>query len=156
MRLSCLFAAAVLLGFCTATGCVHTSGLAGDPQVPAGFARYTKAENIKAVSPEGVVYRVRTEDNKPYAELPFWKEALKKRMLDAGHVFLDEAPVSADAVPGYLLELTAPHGRADYTYLMAVFVRDKKIIIVESAGEVTHITRRRKAILTAIKALKFD
>ncbi len=133
-------------------GCVHTTQ--GKP-VPHGFARYTDAEEIKAVSPEGVTYRVRSEANKPYADLPFWKEALKKRMLDAGYVFRREAPVTADNREGYLLELTAPYGQQDDTYLMAIFALKNKIVIVEAAGEVTQLAARRKAIIAAIEKLKF-
>jgi len=126
---------------------------------PTGFARYSDSREFKAVSPEGVVFRVRSEENKPFAELPFWKEALKKRMLDAGYIFLREAPITAVAAndqPGYLLELTAPLGEEDYTYLTAVFVRGKKIVIAEAAGEVTDLDSRRDAILAAIQGLKLD
>jgi hypothetical protein len=133
-------------------GCVHTTQ--GNP-VPDGFARYTDAQETRAVSPEGVTYRVRSEANKPYADLPFWKEALKKRMLDAGYLFLREAPVTADNREGYLLELIAPFGQQDDTYLMAVFALEKKIVIVEAAGEVNQLAARRKAIIAAIGRLKF-
>ncbi len=144
----------LLLALCLVTGCVHTTAKNGK-RIPEGFAPYTKAREIKAVSPEGVTYRVRSEDNKPFAQLPFWKEALKKRMLDAGYIFLNEAPIKADAEEGYLLELTAPYGAQDYTYLVAVFVREKKIIIAEAAGEVGDLAARRTAIVEAIQNLKF-
>lgn len=145
--------AALLLILCLVMGCVHTTAGNGK-RIPAGFAPYTQAGKIKAVSPEGIIYRVRSVDNKPFAELTFWKEALKKRMLDAGYIFLNEAPIEADAQEGYLLELTAPYGQQDYTYLMAVFVRGKKIIIAEAAGEVSDLAARRAAILEAIQNLK--
>jgi hypothetical protein len=80
-------------------------------------------------------------------------------MLDAGYIFLREAPITAVAAndqPGYLLELTAPLGEEDYTYLTAVFVRGKKIVIAEAAGEVTDLDSRRDAILAAIQGLKLD
>ncbi len=147
--------ATLLLILCMAVGCVHTTAATSGDPVPDGFARYTKAKEIKAVSPEGVVYGVRHEANKPFAELPFWKEALKKRMLDAGYIFLREGPISAGSRQGYLLELTAPYGQQDYTYLMAVFVQKKKILIVEAAGEVADLATRREAILGAIQRLKF-
>ena len=148
-----LFAALPLL-LCLVMGCVHTT--AGNAErIPAGFAPYTQSGEIKAVSPEGVVYRVRSVDNKPFAELTFWKEALKKRMLDAGYIFLTEAPIEADAQEGYLLELTAPYGQQDYTYLVAVFVRGNKITIAETAGEVSDLAARRDAVLEAIQNLKF-
>jgi hypothetical protein len=104
----------VLLGLIVAAGC------APRPQypVPEGFAHYAQAQTFKTVSPDGVVYRVRMEENKPYADLSFWKEALKKRMLDAGYLFAKESDIAAGRHPGYLLELTAPLGQEDYTYLI--------------------------------------
>jgi hypothetical protein len=147
---------AILLSILWGTvACVHTQVAVTDHSIPDGFARYTKAKEVKAVSPEGVVYRVRDEDNKPYADLPFWKEALKKRMLDAGYIFLREAPIAADIHKGYLLELTAPFGQQDYSYLIAIFIQEKKILIVEAAGEVTQIAGHREAILAAISHLSF-
>lgn len=155
MRTGSVFAAALFFILIMGSACVHTGARVKGEPVPAGFARYTKAKEIKAVSPEGVTFRVRSEANKPFAELPFWKEALKKRMLDAGYIFLDDSSVTADNREGYLLELTAPYGQLDYTYLMAVFVVGKKIVIVEAAGEVTDLAARREAILAAIGRLKF-
>lgn len=155
MRPANVIFATQLLILYLAAGCVHTTAPSAGKLIPEGFARYTKARQIKAVSPEGVIYRVRSEDNKPFAELPFWKEALKKRMLDAGYIFLREAPIQADAQEGYLLELTAPYGQQDYTYLMAVFVLKKKIKIVEAAGEVSDLAAHRAAIFEAIQSLKF-
>jgi len=76
-------------------------------------------------------------------------------MLDAGYLFLREAPLTADNREGYLLELTAPYGRQDDTYLVAVFAVKKKIVIVEAAGEVTQLAARRKATIAAIRRLKF-
>jgi hypothetical protein len=118
---------------------------------PEGFARYSNSQEFKAISPEGVVFRVRDEENKPYAELPFWKEALKKRMLDAGYIFQSEAPIAVKGEQGYLLELTAPFGEKDYTYLTAIFVRSSKIVIAEAAGEASDLAAHRDAILAAIQ-----
>jgi hypothetical protein len=152
MRPAALLVPALFLLVLTAVGCVPLEKIS----TPDGFARYSETGEFKAVSPEGVVFRVRSEDNRPRAELPFWKEALKKRMLDAGYIFLREASVTADAEPGYLLELTAPYGQQDFTYLVAVFVRPEKIVIVEAAGEVADLAGRREAILEAIKGLKLN
>lgn len=135
------------------SACVQTKVV--QHPVPDGFARYEKEKGYKAVSPEGVVYRVRYEENKPYAELSFWKEALKKRMLDAGYIFLSESDIKAGEDKGYLLELTAPMGEQDFTYLIAVFVKKKEIMIAEAAGEVLLLSKHRKSIVAAIERLTF-
>ncbi|MBC7794728.1 MAG: hypothetical protein H7Z43_13575, partial [Clostridia bacterium] len=79
---------------------------------PDGFAAYKGTKPFRAVSSDGVVYRVREEPESSDATLDFWKKALKKRMLDAGYTFLRESDVSATGTqPGYVIELTAPHGQ---------------------------------------------
>ena len=125
-------------------------------QHPQGFACYENAAPMKAVSPEGIVYRVRYEKNKPFAELPFWKEALKKRMTDAGYGFSRESDIQAGDRKGYLLELTAPMGPRDNAYLMAIFLNDmKQIVIFEASGEITQFDAQREKILDAVRSSAF-
>lgn len=120
---------------------------------PDGFAPFDDWGEFRAVSPEGVTFRVRAEDNEPEADLAFWAEALKNRMDDAGYVFVEDGDVSAGSVKGYRLELAAPFGQEDYTYLIAIFVSGSNIVIVESAGEVTRFSERRAAVDAAIAAI---
>ncbi|MCP4745805.1 MAG: hypothetical protein GY874_06630 [Desulfobacteraceae bacterium] len=151
MQRFCAMTYFALLGFVFLCSCAYTV-----PQVPEGFAQYEKVKDIKAISPDGVMYRVRVEDNKPYAELSFWKEAYKNRMIETGYTFLRESDIKTKKVlKGYLLELTAPVGLQDYTYLTVVFVRDKELIIVEAAGEVLKLKDRRDAIIKAIRNLAY-
>ncbi|MBN1959483.1 MAG: hypothetical protein JW841_00935 [Deltaproteobacteria bacterium] len=126
-----------------------------EAKVPDGFAAYDDGINhFRAVSPDGVVYRVRTEKNSPEAKVVFWREALKKRMLDAGYIFTNENDITAGQIPGYLLELAAPVGLQDYGYLIALFVSGSRLIIVEASGEVLKLKNHRDAILNSINALK--
>lgn len=121
---------------------------------PVGFAAYDANDPFRAVSPDGVVFRVRSEGNEPEARLPFWKEALKKRMIDAGYVFVTDGEVKAAHETGYLLELAAPLGQQDYSYLLAVFDRGANLVIVEASGEVTKFRPRREAVVAAIGKLE--
>lgn len=123
--------------------------------VPAGFAAYPDQDTVKGVSPEGIVYRIRYVENKPAADLPFWKEALKKRMLDAGYKFLSESDAVINQHPAYLLELTAPVGNTDYIYLTAIYLDDDdRIAVIESAGEVVEFNKRRASILEAMEGIE--
>lgn len=122
-------------------------------EAPVGFAPYKQTRSFRAVSPDGVVFRVRTEKNEPKAELNFWKEALKKRMLDAGYHFVSEGDIKAGEHVGYLLELSAPLGTQDYTYLIAVFDQGDRLVLVESAGEIARFAGRREAVVAAIGKL---
>ncbi len=121
---------------------------------PAGFAAFEDPSAFRAVSPDGVTYLVRSEANEPFAKLSFWQEALKKRMVDAGYAFVSDSEVKAGPRTGYLLELAAPVGVEDYTYLIAIFARGEDLLIVESAGEVTRFVQHRDAIIKAIAGVK--
>lgn len=124
---------------------------------PDGFAAYTGNRPYRAVSSDGVVYRVRTEHDNSDATMSFWREALKKRMESAGYNFLREGDIKAvGASDGYLLEVTAPYGLKDYTYMMAVFKSGKHLVLVESSGEVTAFEKHRPAILAAVEKLRVN
>jgi hypothetical protein len=117
---------------------------------PDGFAPYKAKKAFRAVSPDGVVFRVRAAEHEPEADLSFWKEAMGKRMVEAGYQVLAESEISASGTAGTLLELTAPYGTDDYSYLLAIFPAGKEIVIVEAAGEVATFAARRDAIIQAI------
>ena len=126
-----------------------------EAQAPKGFAVYDDGADYRAVSPDGVVYRVRSEDNAPEAGLPFWREALTKRMSDAGYLVIGGEPVKAGTVDGHLIELAAPLGNKDYGYAVAVFVAGDDIVIVEAAGEGALLKEKRGDIIAAIQQLTF-
>ena len=120
--------------------------------VPEGFAAYHQRNRIRATSPDGVVYRVRTQKNKPEADLPFWEEAMRMRMLEAGYHLVQEERIQSGDREGALLELGAADGEKDQSYLIVVFVDGKRLIVVEAAGEVERFGPRREAILSAIRS----
>jgi hypothetical protein len=120
------------------------------PVTPDGFYPWKKTSHYRAVTPDGVMYRVRSTKHKPAAELEFWKEALKERMVAAGYTVAGEQDVSASGVKGALLELRAPLGQQDWTYLVGVFPDGKKLVIVESAAEITLFEKRKAAVIAAI------
>lgn len=122
---------------------------------PAGFAPFRRAWRFQAVSPDEVVYRVRSAKNKPKAELGFWQEALKTRMVDAGYHLENEQAVKAGAAEGYLLELGAANGEQDQAYVVALFVKGRKLILVEATGEAETFAGRRDDVVAAIEALGF-
>ena len=130
------------------SGCKTTQPFALD-----GFAAYKSTEPYRAVSPEGVMFSIRTAKNEPSADIDFWKVALKKHMLGSGYIFLKESEVTAGSDKGYVLELSAPVGNQDFIYLIAIFVKDSQIKIVESAGEILNFEEKRPAIMAAIGKL---
>lgn len=123
------------------------------PEPPRTFAPYRSPGGYHAVNPDGVLFRVRRARHRPRADLAFWKEAMKKRMLDAGYRFHDEGDVTAGGVEGTWLELTAPLGVDDYTYLVAVFPKRCRLVIVEAAGPVEDYQPVRDDILETLETM---
>ncbi|MDH4319509.1 MAG: hypothetical protein OEV64_14060 [Desulfobulbaceae bacterium] len=133
-------------------GCSYS--LPKEQNIPEGFAPYADSKIVRAVSSDGVMYRIRREKNEPFAELAFWKEALKKRMVDAGYTFMKDEDIDMGKRPGYLLELAAPLGTQDYTYLIALCLQDDQLVIVEAAGEMTSFKTRRQEIIATVQGLE--
>ena len=120
---------------------------------PEGFASYPKEKTFEAVSPDQIVYRVRVEKNEPYALFAFWKEALIKRMSSAGYRIISDTSTMISGRQALLLESAAPLGESDYSYLIAMAVFDKKILIAEAAGKVELFQKKKDALLKAISAI---
>jgi hypothetical protein len=121
---------------------------------PDGFSAWRKERRYRAASADDVLFRLRGERHKPRAELSFWKEAVQKRMVAAGYRVVGEGDVVADGVPGGLIELAAPLGTEDWSYLIAYFPVGRKVIIAEAAGEITALDARREEILAAIARIE--
>lgn len=119
---------------------------------PADFGTYDNPKMLKAVSADRVVYQVKHLENKPFADQGFWQVALKERLTKTGYVVTSEGAIESAGKPGYYVETTAPRGTTDYMYLVALFVQDKQLIVVESAGELAAYKARRDTIFAAIKA----
>jgi hypothetical protein len=120
---------------------------------PEGFSAYKTRHEHRAVSPDEVLYRVRTEKHEPRADLAFWKEAVTVRMAEAGYTALRDQEITAGAAQGWFLEFTAPLGTQDYAYGVAAFPQGAKLVVVEAAGEVSRYEARRDQIVAAIDGL---
>ncbi len=136
--------AALLLAGCTPP-------VAPLPNGPAEFGVYANRSRLKAVSADRVVYQVKRLENKPFADQGFWQAALKERLTKTGYVVTSEGAIESGASKGYFVETTAPRGTTDYMYLVALFVQDKQLIVVESAGELASYQSKRDSIFAAIK-----
>jgi hypothetical protein len=135
---------------------VFLSACAFHPQVPSEFAHYPRGwifhSSLKAMSPDGVLFTVRSEKNKPYAEMPFWREAMKTRMTQAGYRVLADTTCTMQGKPGRILKLATPYGNQDYFYWIAFSLNasGKKLLVVEAAGESKAFLARQVAIEEAI------
>lgn len=146
--------AAALLGTLLA-GCSY------HPVAPEGFARFPRGlifkSPLRASSPDGILFTVRTEPNKPRADLGFWREALKDRMGKAGYRVVADTTCPMKGANGVLLKLAAPVGNQDYLYWIAFSLSPsgKKILVAEAAGESKRFLARQGEIAKAIEASGF-
>ncbi len=120
---------------------------------PAGFAEIESGKIYRAVSPEGLPFRVRQFKNYPEQDLDFWKQALEVHLTQEGYQFISESEAEADGKKIVCYEWGAPCGEDDYIYLTAVKVKGKKILVAEAAGEMKLFEKYRDGILNSIKSL---
>jgi hypothetical protein len=138
------------------------AGCAGyHPAAPAGFAVYPRGivfkSPLRAVSPDGILFTVRTEKNKPRADLGFWREAMKTRMAQSGYRLAADTLCKMKGADGILLEMAAPMGDQDYFYWVAFALSPSgdRILVAEAAGESKRFLPRREEIRKAIAASGF-
>ena len=132
------------------------AGCAFHPAAPKEFAQYHRGYVFKgplhAVSPDGVLFTVRTEKNKPKADLAFWRDAMKSRMSQAGYRVVSDTSCSMKGTEGALLRLAAPVGNQDYLYWIAFSLNSSgsRILVAEAAGESKRFLARQDEISKAI------
>ncbi len=120
---------------------------------PEGFAVHDDPEVVRAVSPEGVRFRVRYEAHEPEQTLEFWREALRRHLERSGYGLLEEATFSAPAGDGVLFEWVAPVGTEDWVYLIAVVPVGDRLIVAEAAGPAELYRERRGAIRGSLESI---
>ena len=122
---------------------------------PEGFAEIKEKDHYTAVSPEGVLYSVRTAENKPQKDLNFWAKALKNHLQKEGYKILaeDGETFTTGSKQGILYEWAVPYGNEDHIYLTAVVVSGRTIAIAEAGGQHSAYRGYRGALLDSLKSL---
>lgn len=116
---------------------------------PDGFSAWRKPSRYRAASPNGVLYRVRSEKHKPQADVDFWREAVRERMSAAGYKVVAET----ERPTGGRIELASPLGTEDWTYIVQFTVDGKKLHVAEAAGEVSRLDGHRSSLEKALDTL---
>lgn len=119
---------------------------------PRGFAPWNDNDgrNYTAASPDGVVWKIRSEPHDPVADLDFWKRALHDRLGGGGYRIVDSMSFAMDGRPAYALE----SGMDDKSWLIAIAPLEKRIVVVEVAGSLEAYQKRRSEILAALPSIK--
>lgn len=123
-------------------------------QAPEGFAELPgRGGTFRAVSPEGMLFRVRLLKNQPAKELSFWSEALGSQLAKEGYRPSGERAEFA-AGAGVLYEWAAPYGNESYLYLTGLMVSRRRIALVEAAAPYPVFVQHRQALRDSLEKLR--
>jgi hypothetical protein len=124
---------------------------------PEGFAEVLKRSNTyKAVSPEGMSFKIRTVKNYPQMKLDFWSDTLKNHLQKEGYMLItDGEALTATNLNGKFYEWGVPYAEKSFVYLTALFIRDKQIIIAEAGAEYSIYASYKTSILQSLKDSQF-
>ncbi len=121
-------------------------------KAPENFAEYSDSpsDKFRAISSDGVLYRVSEYEQKAEASMDFWREAFLLRMKNANYKQEDSLNVSigGKAAIGYIFSFANNTGYD--LYLVAAVQSKEKMFVVEATGESTKFETRKKDILNAI------
>ena len=127
-------------------------------QAPENFAEYddSPSDKFKAVSSDGILYRVSEYEQKAEASADFWREAFLLKMKNANYKQEDSLNVNIGGKPamGYIFSF-ANNAGSDL-YLVAAVQAKKKMFVVEATGESAKFENRKKDILDAIGKISID
>jgi hypothetical protein len=118
---------------------------------PNNFAAYeSDCEKFKAISPDGVLYRVSAYEQKSEASVEFWREAFLLKMKNSNYKQEDSLAlnIGGKAAIGYIFSFANSVGSD--LYLVAAVPVKGEMIVVEAAAESEKFNARKSDILEAI------
>lgn len=122
--------------------------------IPQGFARLkgNSSGELRAVSPDGVVFRVRTIKTPQRVGPEFWHAAIKSHLGRSGYRLLrSESLQTESGLRGGWIESASPLRNRDVKYLVGFFMRRRDILVVEVGGDVLSYDVRISEILETVK-----
>ena len=140
---------------------------------PDGFAEikktraFKKGELYKAISPEGMLFRIRIEKNYPEMDLAFWSDTLKTHLIKEGYTILDneteeDLPEKPNNIhfetkdnKGIIFKWVLPYNNESYIYMTALLVCDNEILIAEATGEHTIFRSHYESILKTLQSINY-
>jgi hypothetical protein len=129
---------------------------------PEGFAEvevdfYDKGDILyKAISPEGILFKVKKVKNYPSMELEFWAEALSHQLQKEGYTLIgEEQRFKAGKEEGVYFKWGVPYGNDSYIYLTSLLVYDDEIIITEAAGEQSLFKDYEDTIILSMQSISY-
>jgi hypothetical protein len=122
---------------------------------PEGFAELKGGKSYRAVSPEGMLYRIRSIKNEPQKDLSFWGEALQNHLNKEGYRSNGEGQsFESGDLEGMYYEWILPSGNESYFYLTAILVTDRTITLAEAAAPHSVFTRYRQTLVASLGSIR--
>jgi hypothetical protein len=124
---------------------------------PAGYAEAGAARDgsYRALSPEGLPFRVRSFRDEPAKELAFWTEALKSHLVKEGYRPNGEGrSFQAGNLPGSAQEWVVPYGQESYVYLTALLVAGERILLIEAGGPYELYVEYRPSLEESLESIR--
>jgi hypothetical protein len=129
---------------------------------PEGFAEvvvdyYDRGEILfKAISPEGLLFKVKKVENYPRMQLEFWGEALSNQLQKEGYTLIgEEQRFRAGKNEGVYFKWGVPYGNDSYIYLTSLLVYDDEILITEAAGEQSLFNDYEDTIILSMQSISY-
>jgi hypothetical protein len=121
-------------------------------KAPENFAAYNENEGdtFRAISSDGVLYRVSAYKQKSEASMDFWKDAFSLNMRNLNYKQEDSLniSISGKAAMGYIFSFANSTGQD--LYLVAAVPNGNKMLVVEASAEREKFNARKADILKAI------
>jgi len=121
-------------------------------KAPENFATYNENEGdtFRAISSDGVLYRVSAYEQKSEASMDFWREAFLLNMKNLNYKQEDSLNVSigGKAAMGYIFSFANSTGQD--LYLVVAVQNGNKMLVVEASAEKEKFNARKTDILKAI------
>lgn len=138
------------------------AGLAGcSPEltVPVGFVEVDEGYSLydmRAVSADGVVIALRTEDNPKRGTLAFWAKAVEKEFAARPGYKLAavENITSVTGQAGTLLTFDVTKEATDLKYMIVVYVRPDTVVIAEAGGPGEAVTDIQADLRAAMLSMR--
>lgn len=116
---------------CAGAGCAAPYVL----EAPPAFKRYHDTRAFEMITADGVLLKIREEDNYPRADLGFWRDALKGHLDARGYAFKSERCFETQRrLAGCTLDFVVPRGAEDWVMSETLFVEGDTVFLVEVAG----------------------
>jgi hypothetical protein len=122
---------------------------------PPSFREYTESRDLKLITAEGIMLKVRKTENYPKAALAFWVDAMSGHLVERGYAAKSKHCFKTQTgLDGCTLDFVVPHGATDWVLSETLFVVDDAIYLVEVAGPFDRYVKVEKELAQAYRSFQ--